>query len=86
MTELKQTERERLIKELDKLEYSNGDPTGFADCDIELMADFILADRRRVLEPIITHKEQRRSGYGLTTHTVACAIDTTLKLAGLTTE
>jgi hypothetical protein len=66
------SERERLIKDLQEIDCDNNEDS---------VADYILADRQRLLAPLV---EYRGSGMGFS-HALS-AIDATLRLAGLTED
>lgn len=70
------TEREKLIEELEEMTKDEG------DICLECIADFILEDRKRIVEPLVklgSLKTQQPP----TKEKLIYAIDETLKLAGV---
>lgn len=79
-------EREKLIKELNKtcLVYVPGNGSRYSD---EKLADFIIADRKRIVEPLVEFKERTHKLFGISgwirvDNLIRKAIDETLKNAG----
>ena len=66
------TERKKLIEELEFMTKDSGDTC------FECIADFILADRKRIVKPLVKFKNKGYSGGTFANN----AIDQTLKLAG----
>ena len=89
MKELKLTERDRLIKYLRGVIVTTDEGYTLDDTltteGIGMIADEILADRRRVLEPLLKEKEKwtSRHGWSPDFYPNQKCIDATLKLAGL---
>ncbi len=73
-----QNEREKLLEKLQLLNIKNG-----GLISLSVLADFILADRKRIVEPLVKHKEiQSRDEWRESD--VNIAIDESLKNAGVT--
>lgn len=93
MTEIpKVSERERLIKQLspiiekllcDDLELMTHNCIGELSKAEVVIADFILADRRRIVEPLVKFNSQEPVGQRKWKIGMIYAIDETLKLAGI---
>ncbi len=79
---MKMSERERLIEEIQKFHWSGGDDDFGGWDNSEEIADFILADRRRICAPLLALIEDAR----FYKEPVNIRIIETLKLAGLTKE
>jgi len=87
------SERERIKRSIEHLQLTTDE---IRACDMpfipnwnyDLLVDVILADRRRVLEPLLKEKERwvLRNGWSPDFYPNQTAIDATLKLAGLTTK
>lgn len=75
--EARMTERERLIKQISKIRCESSD--GYEECYecAGLLADFILADRLRIVDPLMIIKQ------GTMTNYTKKAIEETLKRAGV---
>lgn len=78
------SERERLVEEIIKTFGVQADGKTRPLATPENLADFILADRRRIVEPLVEYKQKyfnEGDGWGYTDTDVT--IDETLKRAGV---
>lgn len=57
------TPREELVKEIGKLKYVGGHPMNLLETDCKVLADFILADRKRIVEPLVKYVSKYKRLY-----------------------